>query len=70
MTDAERIKNMEGRIAQLEKACREVWGVLLLASTTDKPAELDAAFRKADRICRRTGLMAKEGMQFVYREEG
>lgn len=56
----------ETRLADVEAACREVWGVLLLASIEfPDNAKLQAAFRRADRVCRKTGLMAREGMRFI-----
>lgn len=56
----------EQRIAQLEEALRECWGVLLLASTElGDNARLKAAFQRVDAKCHKTGLMAREGMRFI-----
>lgn len=57
---------MDKRIAELEAATRECWGVLLLASLEFRDnARLQAAFQRADKLCRKTGLMAREGMRFI-----
>lgn len=53
-------------IAELEAAVRECWGVLLLASTEfGDNARLRSAFVRADSLCKKTGLMAREGMRFI-----
>ena len=58
----------QSRIAELERAMRLCWGALLLADLVVDDPQVKAAFRKADDLCRRTGLLPREGMAFVYSE--
>lgn len=59
MTDQE-------RIAQLETTLRILWGAMLAASlTAPENAYIQAAFKKADKACRATGLVAREGVVFM-----
>ena len=69
MTDTDRIK-------QLEAALRSCWGVLLIADEimSREPSAADrryirAAFAKVDQECRRTKLLAREGMVFIEAPE-
>jgi hypothetical protein len=54
------------RIEQLETTLRIVWGAMLAASlTAPENRYIQAAFEKADRECRKTGLLARQGVQFI-----
>ena len=54
------------RIEQLEKTLCTVWGAMLAAKLTAPDNQfIQAAFEKADRECRKTGLMARQGVQFI-----
>ena len=54
------------RIDQLETTLRIVWGAMLAAKlTAPENVYIQAAFEKADRECRKTGLMARQGVQFI-----
>lgn len=53
------------RIAELELCLRQVWGVMILADLVIDDRKVKAAFVKVDALCRKTGLMAREGMIFL-----
>lgn len=54
----------------IEAALREVWGVMILVSLLypDDP-KVQAAVRKVNARCEKTGLMAREGIQWIEREQ-
>jgi len=62
MTDPERIE-------QLEKTLRILWGAMLAAKLMVPDNRcVQAAFDKADRECKKTGLTARAGCMFVEQE--
>lgn len=59
----------EARLKELEDALRLVWGAMLLAGLeVPDNKRIQAAFQKADKVCRDTGLMAQAGCSWIETE--
>jgi hypothetical protein len=52
-------------VALLERVVQEQWGVLLLADLVVDDPKVKAAFHRVDKLCKKTGLHAREGMRFI-----